>query len=89
MDPAGARLDLTAAFGGGQLLVPATWRVESHVRGIFGGVGPARPGSDLPPGAPTLRLEGLAVFGGWGIATDAPEDTTRWMEKMQARRSQP
>lgn len=68
--PGGATLRVQALFGGGNLVVPEDWRVETRVIGI-GGVGDSRPGGNPAPGAPTLRLEGYAIFGGWGI-TPAP-----------------
>jgi hypothetical protein len=68
--PGGATLRVQALFGGGNLVVPEDWRVETRVLGI-GGVGDGRPRGNPAPGAPTLRLEGYAIFGGWGI-TPAP-----------------
>jgi hypothetical protein len=72
LDPQGATIHLSALFGGGNLVVPGTWNVESRIVGI-GGVGDSRPKIERPAGAPTLRLEGTAIFGGWGI-TSAGED---------------
>jgi hypothetical protein len=70
LDPAGATLHLSTLFGGGNLVVPETWDVESKVIGL-GGVGEGRPRVDRPAGAPRLRLEGMAIFGGWGITSSA------------------
>lgn len=72
LDPAGATLEVTSIFGGGQLIVPETWRITTDVKGI-GGVGDGRPARDLPPDAPHLTIEGVAMFGGWGITSEAPE----------------
>lgn len=69
LDPAGATLEVTSIFGGGQLIVPETWRVTTAVKGI-GGIGDARPTRDLPADAPHLTIEGLAMFGGWGISSE-------------------
>jgi hypothetical protein len=66
LDPSGAVLTTRTFFGGGELIVPDDWRVETRVVGI-GGAGDARPAMDRPADAPTLRLEGIAMFGGWGI----------------------
>jgi hypothetical protein len=71
LDPGGATLRVDALFGGGNLIVPDDWRVEPHVVGI-GGAGDARPDGNRDPGAPTMRLEGTAIFGGWGITSEAP-----------------
>jgi hypothetical protein len=72
LDPAGATIHVNALFGGGNLVVPETWNVESKLVGI-GGVGDGRPKVERSADAPTLRIEGTAVFGGWGI-TSAPAD---------------
>jgi hypothetical protein len=72
MDPAGATLRIQTAFGGGNLVVPADWRVETKILPVFGGIGDARPDGNPPEGGPTLRLEGIALFGGWGVTTEAP-----------------
>lgn len=69
LDPAGATLEVTSIFGGGQLIVPETWRVTTAVKGI-GGVGDTRPTRDLPADAPHLTIEGLTMFGGWGISSE-------------------
>ena len=34
LDPAGAHLEVKAVFGGAQILVPSSWRVESSVSGV-------------------------------------------------------
>jgi len=67
----GATLRVNALFGGGNLIVPADWRVETRLVGI-GGAGDGRPDGNPEEGAPTLRLEGTAIFGGWGITSEAP-----------------
>ena len=68
LDPEGATLHLKALFGGGSLIVPETWNVESRLAGI-GGVGDGRARMDRPADAPTLRLEGTAIFGGWAVTS--------------------
>jgi predicted membrane protein len=72
LDPAGATIHTSAMFGGGALVVPESWNVETHVLGI-GGAGDGRAKLDRPEDAPTLRLEGTAVFGGWGIMSERPD----------------
>lgn len=71
--PDGATLKVQAFSGGAQILVPSEWRVTSQVLGL-GGVGDARPSIDRPADAPVLRIEGWAMFGGFGIASEAPQD---------------
>ena len=72
LDPAGATLRTQTVFGGGNLVVPEDWRVETKIVPIFGGVGDARPDGNPPEGGPTLRLEGIAMFGGWGVTSEPP-----------------
>ena len=65
LDPAGATLHVSTLFGGGSLVVPEGWNVETSLSGI-GGVGDMRPKVERSPDAPTLRVEGTNWFGGWG-----------------------
>ncbi len=71
LDPAGATIRTSTLFGGGNLIVPDDWRVETALVGI-GGAGDGRPSGNPPAGGPTLRLEGLALFGGWGVTSEPP-----------------
>ena len=73
LDPAGATLQTSALFGGGNIIVPETWNVETKIVGI-GGAGDGRPDVERPADAPVLRLEGTAIFGGWGITSEAPDE---------------
>jgi predicted membrane protein len=73
LDPMGATIEVNALFGGGNLIVPEDWNVETSVAGI-GGAGDGRPARDRAPEAPTLRVEGLALFGGWGISSEALDE---------------
>jgi hypothetical protein len=73
LDPAGATLRVNALFGGGNLVVPSGWNVETRLVGI-GGVGDGRPETDRPADAPTLRLVGTAIFGGWGITSEPADE---------------
>ena len=86
LDPNGACLRVRAVFGGGQILVPATWNVTGRVLGI-GGYGDARRAVERDPDAPSLRIDGLAVFGGFAIASDISEAETRGLETAIARRA--
>jgi hypothetical protein len=73
LDPAGAHLDVKSVFGGAQVLVPDSWRVESSVSGI-GAAQDMRTRSDRPATAPLLTLSGLAIFGGIGVNSQIDED---------------
>ena len=72
LDPAGATLQVRAIFGGAQLVVPAEWNVVSAVRGI-GGIGDRRLKTHRPVDAPTLRIDGFVLFGGFGVTSDVPD----------------
>jgi hypothetical protein len=70
--PGGATLRIQAFNGGAQILIPASWQLETRVIGL-GGVGDARPRIDRPADAPTLSIRGWAMFGGFGIASEGPK----------------
>jgi len=80
--PEGATLQLKAVFGGGQILVPPSWRVVSHVIGI-GGMNDARPATGHPADAPTLTIEGTVVFGGFQVVSEVPEQQEAWLRKQE------
>ena len=84
LDPAGAYLKVTAMFGGGQILVPESWRVTTRVSGI-GGAGDARPRVERAEDAPHLTIEGTAIFGGFGVAFEMPEAATKGLEEAVAK----
>ncbi len=70
LHPDGAHLRTTTVFGGGQILVPDSWVVETRIIGIGGagdvrGSAAATPESD--PTAPRLVVDGFVAFGGFGI----------------------
>jgi len=66
-----AHLDVHSAFGGIAIRVPPTWRIESHVKAVGGGVtiSPTQPADD----APTLLLDGFTAFGGIAVGAKATE----------------
>ena len=80
--PEGATLNLKAVFGGGQLLVPPTWKVESHVIGI-GGMNDARPDAGHPAEGPTLTVEGTVIFGGFQILSELPAQQESWLRQQE------
>jgi hypothetical protein len=61
----GARLSANAIFGGIDVVVPPSWRVESTGRALLGGID--APAAPADPGAPVLALDGMAVFGGIAV----------------------
>ena len=69
LDPSGATLRVRAIMGGGDVQVPDGWNVELHSKAIMGGAGMHRPTATDDPYAPTLRIEALAVMGGFGVTS--------------------
>jgi hypothetical protein len=84
LDPAGATLTVRAIFGGGQILVPDGWQVESAVSGI-GALRDMRASSARTPDAPRLIIEGLVLFGGFGVTADIPEDALKQLTSAVAK----
>jgi hypothetical protein len=84
LDPRGADLRVRAVFGGGQLVIPESWSVTTAMRGL-GGIGDTRSSGDQGPDGPELRIDVSALFGGFAIASEAPErddvpPTAEWDE---------
>ena len=73
LDPEGATLDVKAIFGGSQVIVPETWRVELKGAGFLGGFGDSRDQDLVVNEGPVLTVKGLAIFGGIGITSESPE----------------
>ncbi len=84
LDPAGSRLQVRAVFGGGQIVVPESWRITSNVRGI-GGLRDGRPDIERPADAPHLTIEGIALFGGFAVTSELSEDEVRGLNAALAR----
>jgi len=68
----GAHLTLHALCGGIAIRVPEGWRVRSNLTALAGGVDVRVPEPE-DPAAPTLTLEGLALFGGVAVGARAAE----------------
>ena len=81
---AGAELEVRAVFGGAQILVPEAWNVTANVVGI-GGLGDTRPQTERDADAPRLTIEGYALFGGFAVTSDVPEDELRGLDEQIRR----
>lgn len=78
LDPEGAMLDASAAFGGIDITVPPDWRVQMSGPGIFGAFEDQTHKEGLAPGgAPVLTVRGVALFG--GVEVKLPK--TGWMRQ--------
>jgi hypothetical protein len=84
LDPAGAQLEVRAIFGGGQVLVPAEWQVESTVAGI-GAARDMRPAQVRSADAPVLKLHGFVLFGGFGVMSDMPKEAIEQLTAAVAK----
>jgi hypothetical protein len=60
----GALLDVTAAFGGVDVVVPAGWRVRLHGPVIFGGATDGTAKAGAPTTGPLLDVRVFVLFGG-------------------------
>ena len=84
LDPAGATLRMRTIFGGGQIVVPESWRVVNDIVVVAGGVADTRPPADRSDDAPELRLEGVAAFGGFVITSELPAGAEQAMFQSPA-----
>jgi hypothetical protein len=66
--PEGATLQVRAVFGGGQILVPADWKVVSTVRGM-GGLQDIRDAKGYAADAPELVIEGVLIAAGFAVSS--------------------
>jgi hypothetical protein len=71
--PDGATLDLSATWGGVNVVVPREWRVAVEERSVLGG-SDARvtPPEELPDGAPRLDVSVTARLGGVSVRAAHP-----------------
>jgi hypothetical protein len=69
LDPAGATLDVRTMFGGLQLLVPPSWRVDLQLVAVFAGVADTRDPDAVATDGPRLLVTGWAIAGGVGVMT--------------------
>ena len=74
LDPAGAELNVRALFGGVQVIVPETWRVEQRMAAFLGGVSDSREKIEAQDTGPVLRLDGWAAFGGIDVKSEPQRD---------------
>lgn len=73
LDPAGATLELSATWGGVNVTVPDSWRVEVEQRSMLGGVDSrVTPPEELPDDAPVLRVTASTRFGGVALRSAGP-----------------
>jgi hypothetical protein len=77
LPPGPVDLDVTATFGGVQVIVPPTLAVEVHGTAIFGGFEHMDRTSSTPdPDLPVVRIHGRAIFGGVSVETRLPGESS-------------
>jgi hypothetical protein len=76
--PEGATLDLSATWGGIEVLVPPAWKVVVESRSVLGGFDArVTPPDELPDDAPRLDVTVTARLGGVSISADDPAAESR------------
>ena len=80
--PEGATLRVRAVFGGGQIIVPATWRVVSRVAGM-GGIQDVREAKGYSAIDPELTIEGTLIAGGFAVTSELAEGEDQWLKSMK------
>ena len=83
--PEGATLQVRAVFGGGQILVPADWKVVSTVRGA-GGLQDLRQAKGFAADAPELVIEGTLIAGGFAVSSELEDGGADFQADMEALR---
>ena len=83
--PAGATLDLSATWGGINVVVPRAWRVDVEERTVLGGFDArVTPPAELPDAAPRLGVSITARLGGVAIrAADAADASAGSSHQLQ------
>lgn len=82
--PEGATMRVRAMFGGGQILVPAEWKVVTRIRGM-GGISDVRTNTTHEAGAPELVIEGMVFAGGFAVTSEVAEGEAKWLEGMKGK----
>lgn len=77
LPPGVTELKVYALMGGVEIIVPPGLNVESHGIGILGGFDHAGDELHLDPGAPILRVSGVAIMGGVDIKVRHPGESAR------------
>jgi hypothetical protein len=83
--PEGATLDLSATWGGVNVVVPRAWKVVVEDRSVLGGVDArVTPPEELPDDAPRLGVSITARLGGVALkAADAADTSAGSSHRLQ------
>ena len=84
--PEGATLRVRAIFGGGQLVVPPTWKVVARVTGL-GGIQDIREAQGHAAIDPELVIEGTLVAGGFAVSSEVAEEQQEWLSTVKEKQA--
>ena len=84
--PEGATLRVRAIFGGGQIVVPPTWKVVARVTGL-GGIQDIRVAQGHAAIDPELVIEGTLVAGGFAVSSEVAEEQQEWLSAVKERQA--
>jgi hypothetical protein len=84
--PEGATLRVRAIFGGGQIVVPPTWKVVARVTGL-GGIQDIREAQGHAAQDPELVIEGTLVAGGFAVSSEVAEEQREWLSAVKEQQA--
>jgi len=84
--PEGATLRVRAIFGGGQIVVPPTWKVVARVTGL-GGIQDIREAQGHAAIDPELVIEGTLVAGGFAVSSEVAEEQQEWLSTVKEKQA--
>jgi hypothetical protein len=84
--PEGATLRVRAIFGGGQIVVPPTWKVVARVTGL-GGIQDIREARGHAAIDPELVIEGTLVAGGFAVSSEVAEEQQEWLSAVKEQQA--
>jgi len=84
--PEGATLRVRAIFGGGQIVVPPSWKVVARVTGL-GGIQDIREAQGHAAIDPELVIEGTLVAGGFAVSSEVAEEQQEWLSAVKEQQA--
>jgi hypothetical protein len=84
--PEGATLRVRAIFGGGQIVVPASWKVMSRATGL-GGIQDIREAQGHAAIDPELVIEGTLIAGGFAVSSEVAEEQQEWLTAVKEQQA--
>ena len=84
--PEGATLRVRAIFGGGQIVVPPSWKVVARVTGL-GGIQDIREAQGHAAIDPELVIEGTLVAGGFAVSSEVAEEQQEWLSAVKEKQA--